>query len=1367
MNDVEIKVLQLFLTTGLGPKGLNKIFDRIAIEKIPISSIFEMKPDDIEYKYDLKKGLGDAIFEAERKAEDLYHQLIDKRIQILARPLDNYPERLNRLLGASAPPLLFVKGDVQLLDMPSVGFGGSRKASEKGLEITRNISRELVKNGICVTSGYAKGVDLAAHRAALESEGATIFVLAEGIFRFTTKSEIKDILDDGSYLILSEFAPYFAWNVKNAMQRNSTVIGLTDAMLLIESGVDGGTFAAGEETLKLGKPLFTIKYKNPPESAMGNAYFLNKGASPILEESDSFVDISKLLDSAKKQQQMIVPKQEPVLNFESEPEPMKKPVDHKEPEAVIQENKKDSVIGYPKRLIEVDLPIKRISAHARREKSIRHGHISTLHIWWARRPLAACRAVICAALWPDPVDVTEEDARQARARGEDAQVNTCPPAFRKKARELMLAWVKEHADLISSESHPRAVKIQNDPKLIEDDLELRKVLLDFIADFANWDSSTVPEYLKTARALTQSAHEALGGAPGTRPLVVDPFAGGGSIPLEALRVGADAFASDLNPVAVMLNKVVLQYIPKYGQRLADEVRKWGEWVKKEAEKELSEFYPKDPDGSVPIAYLWARTIRCEGPGCGAEVPLMRSLWLAKKGSKSVALRIIPDQKKKKVDFEIIEKAKAKDVADGTVKRGSGTCPVCGYTTPVSSVREQLKKRHGGAADARLFAVVTIKPSEQGRHYRLPADHDLVAVKKATEELDKRKKEYTGALSLIPDELVNPLPHSVNRLPMYGMITWGKAFTSRQALALTTLSGFVRLAGEKTKCLSIEDDGFSTALLSCLSLTITRHADINASLSTWHVTRELTNHVFARQALPIVWDFCEANPFCNASGSFAGGTDWIARVLENIHSGNGEAYKSSATNHPLPDDSAHGFVTDPPYYDMISYADLSDFFYVWLKRVIGEIHKELFSTEIVQKQEECIVEPTEVEGVGKKDREFYLRTMQKAMSEGRRVLCPSGIGIVVFAHKSTGGWESQLKAMLDAGWVITGSWPIDTEMATKVAAIGQARLMSSIHLVCRPRENPDGSVRTDDVGDWRDVLAELPKRIHEWMPRLAEEGVVGADAIFSCLGPALEVFSRYSRVEKASGEVVTLKEYLEYVWAAVSREALGMIFSGADATGFEEDARITAMWLWTLSTGNGNGGSKADHVTSVDDEAEGAEDEGDEDQKAKKSAAKLTGYVMEYDAARKIAQGLGVHLEQLPTVVEVKGDKARLLPVAERMNYLFGKKPEYATQKKKKKAQQQKLFEELVEEQEERVAVAEGMERPDMAGKTTLDRVHQSMLLFAGGRGDALKRFLVDEGVGTDVRFWRLADALTALYPTGTDERRWSEGIMARKKGLGF
>src|SRR5207244_2508187 len=267
----------------------------------------------------------------------------------------------------------------------------------------------------------------------------------------------------------------------------------------------------------------------------------------------------------------------------------------------------------------------------------------------------------------------------------------------------------------------------------------------------------------------------------------------------------------------------------------------------------------------------------------------------------------------------------------------------------------------------------------------------------------------------------------------------------------------------------------------------------------------------------------------------------------------------------------------------------------------------FSGNVTPKTDECIVD--EVKG---KDAAYFEATMKKAMAEGRRVLAPNGVGIVVFAHKSTAGWEAQLQAMIEAGWIMPGSLPIDTEMGNRLRAMDSAALASSVHLVCRPREKSDGSVRTDEIGDWRDVLQELPRRIHEWMPRLAEEGVVGADAIFACLGPALEIFSRYSRVEKASGETVMLKEYLECVWAAVAKEALTIIFPNADTIGFEEDARLTAMWLWTLNAGN------TDAANSESADGEEAEDESNGG--AKK--AKTAGFGLKSGAQRHIAQGLG-------------------------------------------------------------------------------------------------------------------------------------------------
>jgi len=950
---------------------------------------------------------------------------------------------------------------------------------------------------------------------------------------------------------------------------------------------------------------------------------------------------------------------------------------------------------YPKRLIEVDLPIKEISRHARREKSIRHGHISTLHIWWARRPLAACRAVVCASLWPDPAPSPDDPP--------------CPQKFVDDAKRIM----GEFWDPMKTGGRD-----------LYDPLELRRSLLDFIADFANWDRSTDERYLKAARALTQSAHEALGGIPGTRPLVVDPFAGGGAIPLEALRVGADAFASDLNPVAVLLNKVVLEYIPRYGQTLANEVRRWGAWIKVEAEKELAEFYPKDPDGAVPIAYLWARTITCEGPGCGAEVPLMRSLWLAKKTNRSVALRIVPKKDERRVEFEILEDVKAKDVGEGTVRRGSATCPVCGYTTPVASVRKQLKARRGGAADARLFAVVTTRPGRQGRYYRLPTARDLEAVHKAASELERRKAVHSGPLSLVPDE---PTPmgggSGAGRAfsqRNYGMDLFEDLFTPRQALALTTLARLVREAGEKAA--EEQENGLAAAVHTCLALAIDKQGDYNSSLCTWNTRGEYIGHTFGRHALPIVWDFIELQPFADGSGNLEGALDWIYRVI-------GQAFMLdvgqlshveivSAITHSLPDEFAQCFFTDPPYYDAVPYADLSDFFYVWLKRTLPSSISAQFTDPLAPKDDEIIVD--EVKG---KDKAYFESTMTQALAEGRRVLAPEGIGVVVFANKSTAGWEALLQALLDAGWIITASWPIDTEMGTRLRAMNSAALASSVHLVCRPRENPDGTLK-EYVGDWRDVLAELPERIHDWLPRLADEKVVGADAIFSCLGPALEIYSRYSRVEKASGEVVLLGEYLVEVWAAVSREALNMLFEGADATGFEEDARLTAMWLWTLSAGangNGNGGKGSGDPLGEDGEVSEEGEEAEEEPSSRRKGGSK-GFFLEYDAARKIAQGLGAHLDKMPSVVEVKGSQARLLPVGERARYLFEKAPVQVGgkgRKAKKKDPQTQLPGTGVEPElkgEGSGAEANGSgvgESSPSPGRTALDRLHQAMLLVCG------------------------------------------------------
>ncbi|MCE7937553.1 MAG: DUF1156 domain-containing protein, partial [Chloroflexi bacterium CFX6] len=376
-----------------------------------------------------------------------------------------------------------------------------------------------------------------------------------------------------------------------------------------------------------------------------------------------------------------------------------------------------------KRLAEVDFPIATVSIHAAREKSIRHGHPSTLHLWWARRPLASSRAVLMGLLLPDPCDPL------------------CPEAFKRQAAEVLK-------------------DVRQPPT---SDAELRKALLWFIGSFSNWDLAANSTYLRVARNLVLAAHS------DEPPLVVDPFAGGGSIPLEALRLGCEVFASDLNPVACLILKVMLEDIPRHGPELAEDLRRVGAEIKQQAEQVLADLYPKDPDGAAPIAYLWARTVRCEAPNCGAEIPLVRSFWLCKKAKRKRALRHRverPAGEPPHVALEVFEPRAEQDVPLGTVTRAKATCVACGAVLPPERVRAQLAAQRGGAdvqfdpsgnraTGARLLAVVTLRPGQNGRHYRLPTDSDYAAVYRAQACLAKILDEWgrggRQGLCPVPDE----------------------------------------------------------------------------------------------------------------------------------------------------------------------------------------------------------------------------------------------------------------------------------------------------------------------------------------------------------------------------------------------------------------------------------------------------------------------------------------------------------------------------------------------------------------------------------------------------------------------------------------
>ncbi len=988
-----------------------------------------------------------------------------------------------------------------------------------------------------------------------------------------------------------------------------------------------------------------------------------------------------------------------------------------------------------KRLAEVDFPIAVVSKHSAREKSIRHGHPSTLHLWWARRPLASCRAMLLALLLPDPCD------------------EHCPVPFKTAARELL-------------------TRVPG--KLGTSDADLRKALLRFIGDFANWDLSTDQTYLEVSRGLVKAAH------PEEPPLVVDPFAGGGSIPLEALRLGCEAFASDLNPVACLILKVMLEDIPRHGVALAEEVRKAGAEIKKAAEKELGELYPPDPDGARPIAYLWARTVRCEAPNCGAEIPLMRSRWLSKKASRKQALRLVVKRSRGEtphVKFEIFTPKKDDQVEGGTVTRARATCVCCGLVLAPDRVRAQLTVEHGGAdtvfdkrghrtGGARLLAVVTLKEGDVGRRYRLASERDYSAVRKAAARLaGVATQKLPGGLSPVPDE---PTPagggsgagraFSVQR---YGMMQFGDLFTARQKIALVNVTRGVAAAPRECG--------------QALGAVVSRCADYWSSGVVWAQTGEFVAHTFGRQALPIVWDFAEAVPWTDSSGDFLGAVEWVAAAADRWAQAKpvgGQSQLADARDAVLPEESARVWFTDPPYYDAVPYADLADYFFVWLKRALPghALLRDPWDSmnTLTPKAREAVQDETKTADGRPKDRAFFEDTVAATFAVGRRGLNDLGIGCVVFAHKTTEGWEALLSGMIRGGWTITGSWPIATERPGRLRSQDSAALATSVHLVCRPRLD-------DGTGDWAAVFRELPRRVRQWMERLEKEGVRGADLVFACIGPALEIYSRYAKVEDAEGNEIPLggnpeakephkRGYLAYVWEVVGRTALEQVLGQAEgkarngaAGALEEDARLTALFLWTLRS------------TDVEDTngEEDDEDEPDDDEGPKK---KKPGLSLAFDVVRRFAQPLGIHLPEWEhRIIEIEKGVVRLLPVAERAESLFGEDGASAVAAQLERSPTGRAQIALFPDETEAAPKVKGRGRradtsvPDekLASRreaTTLDRVHAAMLLQKAGRTSALRALLAAE-VQRGPDFVRLANALSALYPKDFEEKRLLDAML--------
>jgi len=993
-----------------------------------------------------------------------------------------------------------------------------------------------------------------------------------------------------------------------------------------------------------------------------------------------------------------------------------------------------------KRLAEVDFPIAVVSKFSSAEKESRCGHIPKIHIWPAARPTGACRAILLALLLPDPCD------------------SNCPDDFKLKARKLL-------------------PQIQGTIGPKDDDL--RKELLQFIGDFASWSLGADAKYVEVGRALVEAAH------PHENPFVVDPFAGGGAIPLEALRLGCDALASELNPMACLIQRVVLGDIPRHGPELADALKRLCEEIKTTARAKLRPFYPCDDDDATPISYLWARTVRCEAPNCGAEIPLVRSFWLCRKPNRKRALRsllVLSQDGSPQVEFQIFEPRGSEEVPPGTVNRAKATCPnpKCRAVLPAERVRAQLASQRGGAdvlfdsegnrvGGARLLAVVTLRPGERGRFYRLPTEADYQGVFDAQEGIrDILAKWDQEGLCPIPNE---PTPagggsgagraFSVRK---YGMSRWADLFTARQNLALVTFS------------LALREVDKESPAKRFAALVFSKMVDMNNNLATWQPHAEIPAHMLTRFAIPMKWDFAEAVPISDSSGTMDSALKRSLGPLPNLYCCKmpGDVQVTDATLTRLPDASSSIWFTDPPYYDAVPYADISDFFYVWMKRVLPNdpLLRDPFDSgnSLTPKTQEIVQDETKRIDGRAKDRVFFEEWMCKAFCEGRRVLRQDGIGSVVFAHKTTEGWEALLSGMIKGGWVITGSWPIATEMGSRLRARDSAALATSIHLVCRPRVE-------EEIGDWGEVLGELPNRVGIWMERLQGESIRGADLVFACIGPALEIYSRYSKVEDAAGHEIPLggnpeavepheRGFLSYVWETVGRVALEQVLGTAEAKArngaagaVEEDARLTALFLWTLQSTNGNGAKRTEEASESPEE--------EEETRPKKSK----GFSLVFDVVRRFAQPLGIRLPEWEgRITETKKGMVRLLGVSERAKQLFGDAGASAIadrlEEEREVSPQMMLFPDMKEAAPPKIKGRRkktGANVSDDAlqaqrGATTLDRIHAAMLLQASGRSNALRALIkAEQQRGPD--FLRLANALSALYPKGSEEKRLVDAML--------
>lgn len=760
-----------------------------------------------------------------------------------------------------------------------------------------------------------------------------------------------------------------------------------------------------------------------------------------------------------------------------------------------------------KKLIEVALPLEAINKESAREKSIRHGHPSTLHLWWARRPLAACRAVLFASLVDDPSSLPEQFPTEAD---------------QDKERQRLF-------------------------RLIE-----RLVL---------WENSN-------NRAVLDEAHaEILKSTGGHPPPIYDPFCGGGSIPLEAQRLGLEAHGSDLNPVAVLITKALIEIPPKFagqppvnpdtknrltgkgmwtGARgLSDDVRFYGRWMRDQALERIGHLYPKvqltpEQGGgeATVIAWLWARTVVCPNPACGIQMPLVRSFALSTKAGRHEWVEPVVEHTPRAIRFEI--KTGQGNAPEATVNRRGACCLACGTAVPLDYVRSEGR---AGRMNVQLMAIVA-----QGRRERvyLPpmTEHENVAA----------SAEPVG----VPETEL-PLQALGFRVQLYGMTHHRDLFTQRQLAALTAFSDLVGQARRR-----MIDDGaseeYASAAATYLGIGVSRLSDICNSLCMWENTKTQVRHLFTRQAISMLWDFAEANVFADAAGDFGTTLGNLIKAIEATPArGKGETAQLDATAQLS---SGRIFSTDPPYYDNIGYADLSDFFYVWLRRSLGSIYPDLFSTLLVPKKQELVAAPERFGGDKNAAQRFFEEGSALAFGAMRRSQHPDFPLTVYYAFKqaededdgdgeagiASTGWETMLEGLLKAGLQITATWPARSELGNRMRGQGSNALASSIVLACRPRTD------AAPITTRKDFLTLLKKELPQALRNLQKGNIAPVDLAQAAIGPGMAVFSRYKKVLETDGSPMRVRTAL-----ALINQGLDEVLSELESE-FDPDTRWALAWF---------------------------------------------------------------------------------------------------------------------------------------------------------------------------------------------------------------